>query len=188
MAAARNWQRRSSKGNDIRTCELPEQALLHKYLRSGAYTDCYVTDVTGEHSHARYVEAFYTTLVFKLERLLLKWLVARPSTDSQARELAAGRLESFAAWIVEDRNPDQILMCDFRGRTRSWLMCETAGTADSPMTRLYFGSAVVPVNSASSGEAKMGLVFGTLLGFHRLYSRILLRAAAAALVRERRLR
>ena len=52
----------------IRSCELPSNALLNRYLASGAYADCYVTEVTRRVSHAEYVEAFYTTAVFKLER------------------------------------------------------------------------------------------------------------------------
>ena len=32
---------------------------------------------------------------------ILKWLVAKPSTDAQAAELAQGERESFAAWTVE---------------------------------------------------------------------------------------
>lgn len=124
-------------------------------------------------SQAEYVEAFYTSGVFKLERLILKLLVARPSTDQQARELAAGQRDSFAAWRVEARAPDQLLMYDFRGRTRSWL--SVSGT------RLYFGSAVVPVASSSPRKAGLGFVFTALLGFHRLYSRVLLHAAVRRL-------
>jgi hypothetical protein len=69
---------------------LPPGALLAKYVREGAYADCYVTDIAGAVSHAQYVEAFYTTAVFKLERLILKWAVSKPSTDGEARQLAAG--------------------------------------------------------------------------------------------------
>jgi hypothetical protein len=41
---------------------------------------------------------------------------------------------------------------------------------------LYFGSAVIPVRT-KSGETALGFPYGALLGFHKLYSRILLRAA-----------
>jgi hypothetical protein len=156
----------------IRACQLPAGALLARYRGGGAYTDCYVTEMPRPVSLAEYVEAFYTSGVFKLERLILKLLVARPSTDQQARELAAGQRDAFAAWRVEARAPDQLLLCDFRGRTRSWLM--TSGT------RLYFGSAVVP-SSGSSRKAGLGFVFTALLGFHRLYSRVLLHAAVRRL-------
>ena len=66
--------------------------------------------------------AFYTTWLFRLERWILRLAVARPSTDEEAHQLARGEREAFAAWSVEARAPDQLLMCDFTGRTRSWLM------------------------------------------------------------------
>ena len=165
----------------ITTCTLPEGALLRTYVDRGAYTDCYVTECAQPVGHAQYVEAFYTTAVFKLERFLLSWFVNRPSTDAQARGVASGELASFAAWSVEARGPDQLLMCDFQGRTRSWLM--TVPGLDGAPTKLYFGSAVVPAVEKRSGRKEMGFVFSALLGFHRLYSRILLRSAVNRLAR-----
>ena len=53
-------------------------------------------------------------------------------------------IEKFAAWHVENRSENEILMCDFRGRTRSWLMVAPVSTVSDARTRLYFGSAVVP--------------------------------------------
>ncbi|MEX2151530.1 MAG: hypothetical protein WD793_15055 [Steroidobacteraceae bacterium] len=132
-----------------------------------------MTEVSRPVAQAEYVEAFYTSDVFKLERLILKLLVARPSTDQQARELATGQRGTFAAWGVEARAPDQLLLCDFQGRTRSWLM--TSGTC------LYFGSAVVPVAARGSRKTGLGFAFRALLGFHRLYSRALLNAAVRRL-------
>src|SRR4051812_9819738 len=102
----------------IQACELPGDALLRKYLNGVGYADCYFTDVAGAVTHAEYVEAFYTSAVFKLERWILSWLVARPSTDAQARDLASGNLESFAAWSVEARGVNQLLLCDLHSRTR----------------------------------------------------------------------
>ena len=119
------------------------------------------------------------TAVFKLERLILKWLVARPSTDAEARQLAQGSRDAFAAWTVEARTADQLLLGDFSGRTKSWLMVTAIEGAAG--TRLYFGSAVVP--TGRPGQRGVGFVFTALLGFHRLYSRILLRSAAARLTR-----
>lgn len=151
--------------------ELPNEALLRRYREQGAYTDCFAIDVPAQVTHAAFVEAFYTTAVFKLERLLLALLVSRPSRDAEARELAGGQREQFAAWSVEARAQGQLLMCDYAGSTRSWLMAAAAGEG----TRLYFGSAVV--------AARQGGAFRALLGFHKLYSRILLRAAAARVLR-----
>jgi hypothetical protein len=151
--------------------ELPQDALLQRYREQGAYTDCFAIDVPGQVAHAAFVEAFYTTAVFKLERLLLALFVARPSRDAEACELASGPRQQFAAWSVESRAPGQLLMCDFAGSTRSWLMAAPAGQG----TRLYFGSAVV--------RSRQGGVFRALLGFHKLYSRILLRAAVSRVLR-----
>jgi hypothetical protein len=167
----------------VQACELPQGALLRKYLRSGTYADCYFAEIARPVAHAEYVAAFYTTAVFKVERLLLAWLVARPSTDAQADQLAGGTLDSFAAWRVEDRGADQLLMSDLGGRTRSWLMVAEVGSAAGSGTRLYFGSAVVPVVDAKSGQPTLGFAFRALLGFHKLYSRVLLRAARARLAR-----
>ena len=161
----------------IRACELPPDALLGKYQGAGAYADCYVSEIAGQVTQAEYVEAFYTTAVFKLERLILRLVVSRPSTDMQARELAAGNASNFAAWSVEGRDSNQLLLCDFQNRTRSWLMSEPCSAG----TRLYFGSAVVPAVSRRTGKAAMGPLFGALLGFHKLYSRVLLRAAISRL-------
>lgn len=165
----------------IRRCDLPADALLQRHAGAGGYADCYAVDVAGRVSHAAFVEAFYTTRVFKLERLVLRLFASRPSTDDEARQLAAGTRDSFAAWSVEGRTADQLLLGDFTGRTKSWLMVAAAGSAASPGTRLYFGSAVVPVRGRRTGRASLGWVFRALLGFHKLYSRILLGAARARL-------
>jgi len=69
----------------IQSHALPTHALLTKYANAGAYTDCFVTEVARIVSHAEFVEAFYTGGLFKVERLLLRVFIARPSTDLQAR-------------------------------------------------------------------------------------------------------
>ncbi len=166
--------------HSIAACELPESTLLARYRRAGAYTDCFAVDIPQVVSQEAYVEAFYTTWLFKLERALLSWFVHKPSTDVEAAELARGQRDDFAAWRVEDRADDQLLMCDFQKRTRSWLM-SVAGSGGHG-TRLYFGSAVVPVVDRS-GEARMGMLFRALLGFHEFYSRALLRAAVLRLAK-----
>jgi len=160
--------------------ELPQSALLRKYVYEGAYTDCYTTQIAVSIDFPTYVEAFYTTWVFRLERWILK-LVAKPSTDADVQRLAQTQAQTFAAWSVEGRAPDQLLLCDYLGRTRSWLMVAPIDGADrSAGTQLYFGSAVVPVRD-KSGKPRLGSTYSGLLGFHKLYSRILLRAARARL-------
>jgi hypothetical protein len=161
-------------------CPLPSGALLGRYTGTG-YVDCFTATVGRGVSHAEFVEAFYTGGIFKLERWILALMVARPSTDDEARQLAAGARADFAAWRVEDRAADQVLMCDMAGRTRSWLMVRAEGAA----TRLYFGSAVVRGKRQSDAKPGMGIAFRALLGFHKMYSRVLLGATHARLASSR---
>lgn len=165
----------------IERCPLPENALLNKYDRPGVYADCYRTEVIGAVTHKEFVSAFYTTSLFKLERIILRWAVSKPSSDIQAIKLAEGSTDIFAAWRVEDRCENQLLLSDFRGRTRSWLMVAPLETGGVKKTRLFFGSAVTPVQSANTGKRPVGFVFSMLLGFHKCYSVLLLRAAKSKL-------
>lgn len=158
----------------IHRTELPAQALLRRYLRDGHYADCYVVEMPVAVSQAEFVEAFYTTPLFKLERAILAAAVRKPSNDDDARALARGECEVFAAWTVEDRSDTQLLLADFMGRTRSWLMAEPNGRGG---TLLHFGSAVVPKHDRETGKPSLGTGFGLMLGFHKLYSRALLAAA-----------
>jgi hypothetical protein len=169
----------------IRPSDIPAPALLRRYRGAGDYADCYVTELPGVVTHAAFVEAFYTTRLFRVERALLKWLAGFPSTDAQARQLAAGERDTFAAWHVEDRAENQLLVR--AGRTRSWFMTSIAPTdaAAGSRTLLYFGSAVVPRRGAD-GRRRLGAGFHALLGFHKLYSRALLRAAGSRLMNGRR--
>lgn len=161
----------------IETCPLPDGALLGRYAAPRAFADCYVTEVGLPVTIARFVAAFYTTPVFRLERLILTWALARPSTDAEAEQLASGHTNAFSAWRVEDRRDDQLLMSDVKGRTRSWFMVSPDQVGIAPRTRLYFGSAVLPVVNPETGAAGMSLGFRALLGFHHIYSEVLLYSA-----------
>jgi len=168
----------------IQTGKLPENALLKSYEQQGAYTDCYYMDLPGHICHNEYVEAFYTSRLFKVERTILTIAVNRPSTDEQARQLADGEAEIFSAWNVEGRMENQLLLCDHLGRTRSWLMSVTTNGKESPGTRLYFGSAVIPIGTSVSGRKSFGFGFHALLSFHRLYSRALMRSMLSRLSKD----
>src|SRR5690554_665320 len=171
----------------IRSVALPDQALLRKYADGGGYTDYYFTQIAGTATVAAYTEAFYTTWVFKLERLLLAILLGKPSTDPQAKQLAAGARDYFSAWSVEQRADGQLLMCDLGGRTRTWLMAVPAGHREHEPTHLFLGSAIVPVVDEATGHKRLGVGFQALLSFHKLYSRVLLRAARLRLQRFQRI-
>lgn len=158
--------------------ELPQGALLQGYRDRRAYTDCFYIDLPFAVTLADYIDAFYTTWLFRLERWVLAALVAKPSTDAEATALAQGQRTRFAAWTTEAREAGQIVMRDYQSKTCSWLMC---APQDDSVTRLYFGSAVVPARIRPDGTTDLGVGFNQLIGFHRLYSVALLTAAATRL-------
>lgn len=162
--------------------ELPENSLLSRYNKSDeteGYTDCYTIDLKKKISLSNFVEAFYTSPLFKIERSILG-LIGRSSNDKKARELALGLREDFAAWTVEDRNENQILLCDFMKKTRSWLMVKFSDKEDQ--YKLYFGSAVV-FKTSGAKEVKPPIGFSLLSRFHVFYSKALLTAAYRRLVK-----
>ena len=175
----------------INACPMPESALLNEYRNRSpsedaeAYTDCYTVDIDGAVVLSEFVFSFYTTLVFKLERAILKHLAAKPSSDYEAKQLSDGSIDAFAAWTVEQRTEEQLLMRDYRGRTRSWFMVSPIVATGQPRTLLFFGSAVVPVENRKTGKLEIGSGFSLLLGFHKLYSKILLYSAKLRLAKMR---
>jgi hypothetical protein len=122
--------------------------------------------VAAEVGLAEFVFAFYTSRLFGIERFLLRMLIHAPSSRAEARAVAEGTADKFAAWYVGARTSTQLLMCDRYERTRSWFCVEPNGGGG---TRLRFGSAV------ASSARPAG--FSLLLGFHVLYSQALLHAA-----------
>ena len=155
--------------------ELPDDALLARY-QPPDYTDCFSVTVAGEVSLAEFVYAFYTAPLFRCERIILK-LIGRGSSDADARRLVRNEQDTFAAWSVEGRTDNQLLMCDFQSRTRSWFAVYPVwdGVAsEKPATQLCFGSAVIARAASSPG-------FGLLGWLHRLYSLLLLRGAVRRL-------
>ena len=166
----------------VQPCEVPLNSLLRTYNDGEGFADCYVAEVQGAVTQAAFVEAFYTSPLFKIERTILQYLASRPATDDDAKQLASGRAKTFSAWCVEIQSPSELLLADFTGRTRSWLMAAPAAEPNQPpRTRLYFGSAVVPRARAGSQKPSMGWLFHALLGFHRIYSRLLLLSASRGL-------
>ncbi len=169
----------------VKPCPLPPDALLRICKQQGAYVDCFAVDIAMAVSQVQFVEAFYTSAVFRVERWILRWALSRPSTDLQARQLAEASIDAFAAWTVQPRSADQLLLADIAGSTRSWLMVEPGRSGAEGATRLYFGSAVMPKSGSSAARPEMAFLFRALLGFHKLYSRVLLGAARSRLMRGR---
>lgn len=163
-------------------CPLPRSALLERYDPAiapdahGGYVDSFSRTVTGDVSLADFVYAFYTSPVFRVERWILAALKL-PANDQQAFAVSRGAADKFAAWSVEQRSESELLMCDVRGHTRSWFRVERVPSG----TRLFFGSAIVPIDRDRHGSPILGRGYRLLLGFHRLYSKIILNSAARRL-------
>lgn len=153
---------------------LPDQAFLQRYAqRDDCFADCYCDDVSGAVDLSHFIDKFYQSPLFRAERLILGLAMRKPSSRSDVTALAQNQAKQFAMWDVEARATDQIMLRDMGGRTRSWLMVRPEATH----TRLYFGSAVTPAKPGGS----LGAGVTALMGLHRLYSRLLLGAAASRL-------
>ncbi|QGY00033.1 hypothetical protein EI983_17870 [Roseovarius faecimaris] len=147
----------------------------------GVYTDCFEAAIAGDVSFADYITAFYTTPLFRCERLILRFFAGAPSTDAEARRVGTGEADRFALWHMVERGENQLLMR--AGRTSSWFMLVPGSTAQGIGTKLMFGSVVMPVIDRKTGQARLGLGFESLLWPHIFYSRQLLSAARRRLLR-----
>ncbi len=160
----------------IEKCAVLPDSLLASYFENG-FADSYRTELSGHISLEEFVFGFYTTKLFKLERFILAWTVLKPSNDMQAKELTENKTNKFAAWTVENRRENELLMCDMLERTRSWFMVNQIGTKENPRTQLYFGTGIAPTTKGKTGKSSIGLFFITLLPFHKIYSVLLLYTA-----------
>jgi len=164
---------------------LADDALLRTWRggrhpeRWGDYGDCFSALIDRPVPLADFVVAFYTTPLFRVERLILRLLAASPSTDEEIRQLMAGSRATFAAWERSARTETQLLMSDRYGKTRSWFRVVPQASGG---TLLQFGSAVA-AKPGANGSSGMSSGFHVLLGFHRLYSRLLLQSARTRLLR-----
>lgn len=161
----------------IQRSPIPPNSLLHTYTTNGGYADAYLAEFVAPVSLQEWMFTFYTTPLFKVERWILRFTISKPSTDAQAQQLADGEIDTFAAWRLEARRDDEVLLCDISGRTRSWLKAALVDDGSGLRTRLYFGSAVVPVQDRKTGRLTLGPVFQSLLKFHQIYSVLLLYSA-----------
>jgi hypothetical protein len=163
---------------------VPDDALLRTFRggthpeRWGRYADCFAVDVDRNVTLAEFVFAFYTSPLFCIERGLLRLLINAPSSRSDARAVADGTADTFAAWYVGQRTATQLLMCDRYERTRSWFRVEPRSGGG---THLQFGSTVAAKRGEQPEVPERPAGFRVLLAFHVAYSRALLRAAEANL-------
>lgn len=164
--------------------EIPFDALSAAYLDAGAFVDCYYIDIPKEVTLEQYIKAFYTTPLFKVERSILSLATFKLAKDSEAIELSLGKAKSYSIWTVENRDTDQIILCEFTENTRSWLRVNVIKTAGVTTTRLFFGSVVIPKKGSENGDVKFGFLFHLLGKFHQIYSKALLSAAYKKLLRK----
>jgi len=141
---------------------VPDGTLLAPLARgAGVYTDAFEAPSDGADLSAL-IAAFYSQPLMRAERILLS-LAGMPSGAADVAALAAGTATRFAAWDVETRRADELLLADRSGQTMSWLMVAPGA--------VRFGSAVL----------KQGPVMRALIGPHKLYSRLLLGGAVRRL-------
>lgn len=67
---------------NILSTNLPDRALSKHYEKKGSYTDCFFIDIPRKVSSEAYLEARYTTSLFKVERRILSLFVRRHSTNA----------------------------------------------------------------------------------------------------------
>ena len=177
-------------GMPIKQQAVPSDSLLKTY-RGGARLehwglqgDCFSVVVDAPVTLSDFVVAFYTSPVFRLERLILRILAGAPSMDSDVRSVADGSGTLFAIWRVGERTATQLLMCDRYERTRSWFQVVPLEGGDA--TELRFGSAVSSSRNRETGTLSTGRWFRWLAGFHVLYSRLLLSAARRRVMKRRK--
>ncbi len=151
---------------------LPPGTLLERYRGEGAYVDCLECHVQHVVSLEQLISAFYNSRAFRPERWLLGAFLGMPANSADVAQLATGKMQRFSAWTVEARTGSEIMLCDYQGRTRSWLMVDPTAAG----TVLRFGSAVLPQRKRADD-----LLFKALTGFHRFYARRLLASALVGL-------
>lgn len=168
---------------------VPEDSLLKTHRgavhpeRWGNYGDCFSVSVERAASLADFVFAFYTSPLFRIERLLLRVLAGARAGDGDAHALAQGSATTFSIWYTGERTATQLLMCDRYERTRSWFRVVPLGGG---RTLLQFGSAVAAAPGHAAKASTSRAVFRLLLGFHILYSQLLLSAAMRRVMRNSR--
>jgi len=166
--------------------EVPDYTLLAPLRHAGCYADCFTLTLPFAVTKEEFIESFYTTTLFKSERLVLFLFAGKKSTDKDAQNLAQGTGNSFAVWRVDQRTADELLLSEPIGGTSSWFMTRLENVASDTVTRLFFGSAIRPKRAPTAGETpQFSSVFTGLRPLHNLYSRKLLEAAAVSLLRDR---
>ncbi|NRB30287.1 MAG: hypothetical protein HRU27_06805 [Rhizobiaceae bacterium] len=166
----------------------PEGAFISQYSTTlGGYSDCYYIDIQKDVALSDYILAFFSTPIFRMERLILNLVPSGRSNEQCVLDLAAGTGDKIAGWKTEKRDDSQLLLAVGDGPIRTWLMVQGSPYSETT-TRLYFGSAVLPTGMTKEGHPKLAIVFRLFAGLHIFYSRLLLWWAARDLGRKSRSR
>ncbi|MEL6648775.1 MAG: hypothetical protein AAFQ05_13995 [Pseudomonadota bacterium] len=155
---------------------LPQDSLLHACAtRPGSYTDCFEaavpTDGTPDRAFERFVFLFFDSWLFRVERMILRFAGKAPKAGTDPIALARGEVAHFAAWTVDARRAQELLMSVHHTPIRTWLSV----AKDGDQMRLRFGTALLA--QETSGRVHWG--FRATIRAHRLYAKLLLKAAAA---------
>ncbi|MFT6876753.1 MAG: hypothetical protein ACI9XK_004894 [Granulosicoccus sp.] len=164
---------------NVNPTEVPDDSLLAQYRIESTgkvannYCDCYSIVVNRKIDLDEFVYAFYTSTIFRFERKILAIVLGIPSTDENAKQLSLGQADCFSAWTVETRLDNEILLWVRKSRTGSWFMVRENEEPVAGGTELLFGSVVLP----GKDQKGFGILFHSLMGFHKLYSKALLYSA-----------
>ncbi|ORX96183.1 hypothetical protein K493DRAFT_407314 [Basidiobolus meristosporus CBS 931.73] len=137
-----------------------------------------------------YARAFYTSPVFKLERLLLGWFKSStqtpPETDKDilAKKFQVGDVVAVETYTVVKRDSNQVefkfsLQKDVIDGT-SWLAVQEPETEDGAYT-FWFGTAIYPAAEELAEFESRFKSDNFEARFHKLYSRVLIDMAVKKL-------
>ncbi|MEO0487904.1 MAG: hypothetical protein AAF092_18555 [Pseudomonadota bacterium] len=150
----------------VQRVPVPADALLAAYCGDGNHVDAYQLSVSEPVALPDYIRAFFQTGIFRLERWILAVAAGASSSDYQIEDLAKGQGDRMAAWRVEARGDQEILLAVEGSPIRTWL-----GVVSGPSPALLFGSAVLAYKGRVPFAAR------ALMPFHAVYSRVLLASA-----------
>ena len=138
----------------VKPSSVPESGLLNAYADiPGCYTDCFSAEISGTVQLPELIHSFFTTPVFRLERMILAVFASSPTTDLEVANLACGDGNTLALWKVETREKNQLIMAVGNGPLRTWLMV-SPDKAKKDTSRIFLGSALLPTAFGSKGEPK----------------------------------
>ena len=93
------------------------QSLHERYV-----TNCFRNEIPKTVDLSDFIDAFYKTPLFRLERLVLSLATTGRMRDVDITALSKGQVDRISVWQVETRLDAQILLS--AGGTKSWLMVD----------------------------------------------------------------